>query len=98
MQVDHRPLILVVDNDADSLRRTADELNRRYGSDYVVKCETSPEATLSFLDRARVENRGVALVFAEEYLSGTTGTQLLGEVRRTHPTARRVLLVPVGDR
>ncbi|MGI8707083.1 MAG: FAD-dependent oxidoreductase [Actinomycetota bacterium] len=98
MQVDHRPLILVVDNDADSLRRTADELDRRYGSDYVVKCETSPEATLTFLDRARVENRGVALVFAEEHLSGTTGTQLLGEVRRTHPTARRVLLVPVGDR
>lgn len=98
MQVDHRPLILVVDNDADALRRTADELNRRYGPDYVVKCETSPEATLSFLDRARIENRGVALVFAEEHLSGTSGTRLLGEVRRTHPTAKRVLLVPLGDR
>ncbi|MDQ3619089.1 MAG: FAD-dependent oxidoreductase [Actinomycetota bacterium] len=98
MQFDRRPLILVVDNDADSLRRTADELNRRYSADYVVKCETSADAALSFLGRAHTESREVALVFAEEHLPGVRGTNLLGEVRRTHPTAKRVLLVPLGDR
>ena len=98
MQVDRRPLILVVDNDADSLRRTADELNRRYSADYVVKCETSADAALSFLGRAYTESREVAVVFAEEHLPGVRGTNLLGEVRRTHPTAKRVLLVPLGDR
>jgi thioredoxin reductase (NADPH) len=96
--LDHRPLFLVVDNDADDLRRTADELDRRYEADYVVKCESSPEGALTFLERASAEGRDVALVFAEEHLAGITGTELLGQVRRTHPTARRVLLVPIGDR
>ena len=98
MSLDDRPLFLIVDNDADALRQTADELNRRYEADYVVKGESTPDGALTFLESASVEGREVALVFAEEHLAGMTGTELLGQVRRTHPTARRVLLVPIGDR
>ena len=98
MRSDNRPLFLVVDNDPEALRQIADELNRRYDADYVVKCESAPDAALSFLERASTEGREVALVFAEEHLAGMTGTHLLGEVRRTHPSARRVVLRPVGER
>jgi thioredoxin reductase (NADPH) len=41
--------------------------------------------------------RQVSLVFADQWLPGGTGTELLARVRQLHPSARRVLLITWGD-
>lgn len=38
----------------------------------------------------------VALVLAGQWLEGMTGSELLGELHRLHPHAKRALLVPWG--
>src|SRR5215468_9681826 len=90
--------ILVVDNDAEGLARLGQELKRRYGADYqVLEMGSSAEAldTLVALNRSEP---AVAVVLAVQWMSPLTGTQLLGQVRALHPTAKRGLLLEFGNR
>ncbi|MFL5886543.1 MAG: FAD-dependent oxidoreductase [Thermoleophilaceae bacterium] len=91
-----RPLLLAVDDDPDARRRIRGELDRRYGSDYRVICADSASRALARLEQVRDEGGEVALVLAEQWMSETTGAELLAKVRRLHPTARRGLLIEWG--
>src|SRR5436305_15333880 len=92
----NRPLVLAVDEDADARRRIRAELDRRYGSDYRVICADSATMALARLEQVHAEGGEVALVLAEQWMSETTGAELLAHVRRLHPTARRGLLIEWG--
>jgi thioredoxin reductase (NADPH) len=90
------PFLLAVDDDRDALRAVATELRHRYSRDYEVVCEASPDAALKKLEGLAEEGAEVALVLAAQWLSGMTGTELLGRVHQLHPHAKRGLLVDWG--
>jgi thioredoxin reductase (NADPH) len=90
------PVLLAIDDNLDALRAVATELRHRYSRDYEVVCESSPDAALKQLEGLAQEGAEVALVLAAQWLSGITGTELLGRVHQLHPHAKRGLLVDWG--
>jgi thioredoxin reductase (NADPH) len=98
-------VLLAVDDDSGALREVELELRDRYSRDYTVICEESPEAALRTLEKLASEGAEVALVLAGQWLSGMTGSDLLGQVHHLHPHAKRGLLIewaawgdrPTGD-
>jgi thioredoxin reductase (NADPH) len=92
------PVVLVVDDEADSLRALSQELESRYGAHYRILACGSARAALAILTELRAENGDVALVLADQWMPATSGVELLARVRELHPTARRGLLISWGDR
>ena len=93
-----KPVLLVVDDEAEALRKIEHELHERYGSDYRVVGEGSAEASLSKLRELEEAGEVVALVLADQWMPGMSGTDFLTRVREVYPTAKRALLVEWGDR
>jgi thioredoxin reductase (NADPH) len=91
-----RPTILAVD-DSEALRRIEDELRKRYEADYRVVCEDSPEAALEKLRGYKKVGEEVAVVLAAQWMSGTTGVAFLVRAHQLFPTAKRLLLIDMGD-
>jgi thioredoxin reductase (NADPH) len=93
-----KPVVLVVDDEADSLRALAGELESRYGAHYrIVACASARDA-VAILTELRAEGADVPLILADQWMPETTGVELLARARELHPTARRGLLVSWGDR
>jgi thioredoxin reductase (NADPH) len=92
-----QPAIVAVDGDFEALSAVERELGERYGRHYSVVCLQSPAEARTRLQAFAAAGADVALVLAAQWLSGTTGSQVLDEVRRTHPHARRALLIEWGD-
>lgn len=92
-----RPVLLAVDEDADARGRTERELCKRYGEDYRVVCVGSAEAGLDALREFRAAGEDVAVVLADQWLPGMSGTEFLTHVRGIFPTAKRALLISQGD-
>jgi len=86
---DRTPLLVVAADDPDERGLIAEELERRYGSDYVVRICTTAELE-SVLDQAEADGVDVAVALA----SGKEGADLLSRMRDRFPTARRGLLIP----
>src|SRR5262245_53065121 len=90
-----RPALVVVD-DLDSSREVvAGGLRRRYGQDYRVVEAKTPEAARDELDQLRMAGAAVAIVLANIQLDGAT--EFLAQARNVIPTARRMVLSPIGD-
>jgi thioredoxin reductase (NADPH) len=89
-------VLLAVDDDKDQLARVAEELRRRYGSDYRVICESSSEAALSTLEAMQAAGDDVAVVLADQWMDGLTGSELMARTRVLHPRAKRALLIEWG--
>ena len=83
------PLLVVADDDPNERGLIAEELERRYGSDYAVRICTTAELE-SVLDQAETDGDDVALALA----TGKEGADLLARMRGRFPTARRGLLIP----
>ena len=92
-----RPVILAVDDEPEALSRIADELTRRFGADYRIVCAGSGEDALATLEDLRAERAEVAVVLADQWLPGTSGTDLLARVGDLHSEAKRGLLIRWGD-
>ena len=93
-----RPVILAVDDDPLALAALLDALARRFGGDYRVVSQLSPEAALAELQRLRDGGEAVALVIADQWMPGMTGLELLAHAKEIHPKAQRALMVSWGDR
>ncbi len=92
-----QPVILAVDDEPEALARIADELGRRFGADYRIVCAASGEDALAALEDLRTERAELAVVLADQWLPGTTGTDLLARVVDMHPGTKRGLLIRWGD-
>jgi thioredoxin reductase (NADPH) len=90
------PLLLAVEEDPAALARLESELTRRYGGDYRVRVEHSSADALRALEALREDGAAVALVLADQWLSGMTGAELLARVKALHPSAKRGLLIEWG--
>jgi thioredoxin reductase (NADPH) len=93
-----KPVVLVVDDEADSLRALSQELDSRYGAHYRIVARASAQDALATLAELRAEDAAVPLILADQWMPETTGIELLARTRELHPTARRGLLVSWGDR
>ena len=90
-----RPSLVVVD-DRDATREVvASALRRRYGHDYRIVEGKTAEAARHELERLRAAGADVAVVAANVQLPGAT--EFLAETRDQFPTARRLILSPIGD-
>ncbi len=87
-----RPVLIAVDDDLDALGKITHELNDRYGTYYRVVCEGSPEAGMRALRRLKEAGEEVAVVLADQWMPGMTGTEFLAHARHLYPDAKRALL------
>jgi thioredoxin reductase (NADPH) len=93
-----RPVLVVVDDEPESLAALTRELESRYGSHYRIVASPSAKDALARLERLRAEGAAVPLVLADQWMPETAGTEFLASVRDLFPTARRGLLISWGDR
>ena len=93
----HKPVLLAVDEDAGALGRIERELRKRYGEDYLIVCEGSAEAAMQRLREFEAGGEDVAVVLADQWMSGMSGTEFLARTRHVFPTAKRALLITQGD-
>jgi len=91
------PVILAVDVDPRGLATVERELRDRYARHYDVVCVGSAADARGRLAELQAEGAPVALVLAGQELDGTSGGELLAEVRQQHPHAKRALLVGWGE-
>jgi len=92
------PVLLAVDEDERALRRISRELHKRYGDDYHVLCERSPQAALGRLQDLEESGEEVALVLADQWMVEMSGMDFLTRAGGVSSTAKRALLVGWGDR
>lgn len=92
-----RPVILLVDAKAITLRTLADAVQRRYGADYQVVAESSAEQALRQVHAILQDGGQPALVMADQTLPDMTGIDLLAAVRDLDWRAKRILLIDLGN-
>jgi thioredoxin reductase (NADPH) len=92
-----QPVLVAVDDDRDVLAALQAALRRRFGADYQILAERSPEAALQTLERLRAADVAVAVIIADQWMPHMTGLELLARARQLHPTARRMLLCGIWD-
>jgi thioredoxin reductase (NADPH) len=91
-----KPRILVVEDESEVRARIRGELERRYGSDYRVRCVGSATDALARLEGWREAGDRVALVLADQWMPDMLGEEFLGCARALYPDAKRALLVKFG--
>ena len=90
-----KPSILIIDEDLVELESVTAEVRSRYGRSYeVVSHSSTPEALADLAKRPAMR---VAVALAALGSTPITGSDLLAAIRRSHPRAKRVLLVSADD-
>jgi thioredoxin reductase (NADPH) len=90
-------ILLVVDEDQAVLEALSGDLGRRFEVDYRILAESSPARAVAVLERLAAESQPVALVFAGQQLTGTSGVEFLVAAHALHPAAKRILRLERGD-
>jgi len=93
-----RPAIVILDDEPVALSALLDALARRFGSDYRVVSHLTADACLAALAAMKSASEEVALIVADQWMPGMTGSELLARAHRIFPAAKRALLVAWGDR
>ena len=91
------PVILAVDADPAGLAGIEGELLDRYSRHYDVVCTASAAEARDRLTQFRESGNNVAVVLAGKEVDDPSCSELLAEVRRLHPHAKRALLVGWGE-
>ena len=92
------PVLFVIDSDPQELAMFERLLHSRYGADYQIVTERSPEAGLDLLAQLSHRGENVALVAADLHLPGMDSLQFLERAHTLHRGASRVLLVAMDRR
>jgi thioredoxin reductase (NADPH) len=92
-----KPVLLSVDDDREVLRAIERDLRERYRRDYRVLTANSAREGLEVARELKRRNVPVALFLVDQRMPEMSGTELLGEVRKLHPEACKVLLTAYAD-
>ncbi len=82
------PVLFVIDDDPSSLDVLLSDLSRRFGNDFALRGDTSPEAALAALQEMAAASEPVALLLVDD-----AAPDFLARAHELHPGAKRVLLV-----
>jgi thioredoxin reductase (NADPH) len=92
-----KPVILVVDDDREVLGAIERDLRQHYRAGYrILKAHSGPEA-LEAARQLKIRAAPIALFLVDQRMPGLTGTELLLELRKLYPDARKVLLTAYAD-
>ena len=92
-----KPAIVCVDDDPEVLGAIERDLRQQYASGYrIVKARSGREA-LEAVRQLKQRGMAVALFLVDERMPEMSGTELLREVIKLFPEARRVLLTAYSD-
>ena len=92
-----KPIILVVDDDAQVLRAIERDLRSRYRKDYRILSAASGEEALQTVEELKLRNEEVALLLSDQRMPGMLGVDFLQKARRHYPQAKRILLTAYSD-
>ena len=92
-----KPAILVVDDDPAVLGAIERDLRQHFRADYRIVKAGSPKEGLEAARELGARNAPVALFLVDQRMPGMTGLELLREIMKLHPHARRVLLTAYAD-
>jgi thioredoxin reductase (NADPH) len=92
-----RPIFFLVNDQERALRELAGVLDRRFGADYHILSEQSPDKALIALARLAVASERVALLIGAPRMAGRDGVEFLVRAHQLHPGAKRVLLIGRGE-
>lgn len=93
----HLPIIVAVDSEPSVLDAMEQDLCKHYPHQYRLVTSAPGEAALAVLQELEQRSELVALLLAEQHLTGMSGTRFLAEARNVCPQARRVLLTTFAD-
>jgi thioredoxin reductase (NADPH) len=89
-----KPVVLVVDANAEAVDEVGRRLRSRYGADYRIVCVGTVAEGLRTLEALTAADEDLAVVLADQRVAGPDDAALLARVRQAFPAARRALLVP----
>ncbi len=93
----NKPVLLVVDDDAQVLAALRRDLRARYRESYTVISASSGEEALATVRELKARGDELALVMSDQRMPGVQGTEVLARSREIYPQARRVLLTAYSD-
>lgn len=93
----NKPILIVVDDDAQVLAAVRRDLRARYRESYTVICASSGEETLTTIHELKARGDSLAMVISDQRMPGMHGTELLARSLDVYPLARRVLLTAYSD-
>jgi thioredoxin reductase (NADPH) len=92
-----KPVILAVDDDREVLGAIERDLRQHYRSGYrILKAQSGREA-LEAVRQLKIRGAAIALFLVDQRMPEMTGTELLLELRKLYPDARKVLLTAYAD-
>jgi thioredoxin reductase (NADPH) len=92
-----KPIFFLVNDRERALRELASVLDRRFGADYHILTEQSPDEALIALARLAATSERVALLIGTPRMAGSDGVEFLVRAHQLHPGAKRVLLIGRGQ-
>ena len=92
-----KPVVLVVDDDAQVLAAVRRDLRAKYREGYTVVSASSGEEALATIKELKARGDSLAIVISDQRMPGIHGTEVLAQSRELYPLARRVLLTAYSD-
>src|SRR5919202_1779615 len=92
-----RPVIMTVDDDPEVLGAIDHDLRQHYRGEYRVLKASSGSLALDAARELMTRGTPVALFLVDERMPEMSGTELLRELRKLYPDARKVLLTAYAD-
>ncbi|MFN0085931.1 MAG: FAD-dependent oxidoreductase [Blastocatellia bacterium] len=93
----NKPILLVVDDDAQVLAAVRRDLRARYRESYTIISASSGEEALTTIRELRARGDSLAMVISDQRMPGMHGTEVLTRSLDVYPLARRVLLTAYSD-
>ncbi|MBO6585227.1 MAG: FAD-dependent oxidoreductase [Gracilimonas sp.] len=92
-----KPIIFVIDDDAQVLRAVTRDLRNKYRSEYRIMSTDSCREALESLPELKKKGETVALFLSDQRMPEMMGVEFLEKARQTYPDAKRVLLTAYSD-
>ncbi|MFC4452312.1 FAD-dependent oxidoreductase [Deinococcus sonorensis] len=92
-----KPVLMVVDDDAEVLRAVSRDLRHRYAETYRIVRAQSGEEALSALAELKRRGDTVALLLSDQRMPQLNGVEFLAQASRLYPDAKRALLTAYAD-
>ncbi|MHA2091405.1 MAG: FAD-dependent oxidoreductase [Candidatus Kariarchaeaceae archaeon] len=95
--VSRKPIILTVDDEVQVLNAIERDLRSKYGKNYrIIKANSGKEA-ISTVEKLKARNETIALFVADQRMPEMEGTEVLENVLKLYPDAKKILLTAYAD-
>jgi thioredoxin reductase (NADPH) len=92
-----KPVIFSVDDDPEVLAAIERDLRNHYRSNYRIMRANSPKEALETVQQLKQRGTPIALFLVDQRMPEMTGTELLTELVKLYPDAKKVLLTAYAD-